>query len=300
VNVNPAVRAFAIACVLSAVAAPAAQAQTTRTLPFLCDIAYEDCRDQVLRLIRNETKGIDLSFWFMTDARYSNEIIKRWNLRVPVRVIMDPRANNSKPANATILTQLKDAGIPMLNKPFGDIVHWKGMIFKGQGVAQFSGANYSPYEYLYQIPYVQYQDESIYFSNFANEPDVVGSLMRRFDDVWMNPEYTFYANPITRARSYDLFSIAPEFNFPPDDSYTQRLLPLIDQETDAIDVTMFRITDSRPADALIRAVQRGVSVRLYHEPKEYRNSARLDDSYNTLPSSAHRTGPPRRTTISSR
>ncbi len=43
---------------------------------------------------------------------------------------------------------------------------------------------------------------------------------------------------------------------------------------------MFRITDSRPATALINAVGRKVPVRLYAEPGEYRNAARLDDSYN--------------------
>jgi hypothetical protein len=245
---------------------------------YLCDIAYEDCRADVLDLIRQETVGIDLSFWFMTDSRYSNEIVKRWQAGVPVRVIMDPRANVSKPVNATQLQQLRDAGIPMLNKPFGDIAHWKGMIFAGQKVAEFSGANYSPYEYVYEIPFVQYQDETIYFSS---EPDVVQSLMRRFDDVWMNSQYTFYANPIPRVRRYPLtYVIAPEFNLPPDNSYTARLLPLLNNETQAIDVVMFRITDPRPADALINAVARGVPVRLYAEPLEYRNPARLEDSYN--------------------
>jgi phosphatidylserine/phosphatidylglycerophosphate/cardiolipin synthase-like enzyme len=244
----------------------------------LCDITYEDCREEVLDLIRHENLAIDLSFWFMTDARYSNEIVRRWNAGVRVRVIMDPRANTSKPVNATVLAQLKDAGIPMLNKPFGDIAHWKGMIFAAQNVVEFSGANYSPYEYVYEIPYVQYQDESIYFST---EPDVVQSLMRRFDDVWINPVYTFYANPIDpRVRSYPPYAIAPEFNFPPDDSYTNRLLDVLNRESQAIDVVMFRITDPRPADALIRAVARGVAVRLYAEPLEYRNVVRQDDSYN--------------------
>ena len=245
---------------------------------YLCDIAYEDCRADVLTLIRQEMVGIDLSFWFMTDSRYSNEIVKRWNAGVPVRVIMDPRANVSKPANAAQVQQLRDAGIPLLNKPFGDIAHWKGMIFAGQNVAEFSGANYSPYEYVYEIPYVQYQDETIYFSS---EPDVVRSLMRRFDDVWMKPEYTFYANPIPRVRSYPLtYVIAAEFNLPPENSYTDRLVPLINNETQGIDVVMFRITDSRPANALINAVARGVPVRLYAEPLEYRNPARLEDAYN--------------------
>lgn len=256
------------------VGTPAREADAT----YICDIAGEDCRANVLTLIKNETAGIDVSFWFMTDARYSNEIVRRWQAGVPVRVIMDPRATTSKPANAAQLQQLRDAGIPMLNKPFGDIAHWKGMIFAGQNVAEFSGANYSPYEYTYEIPYVKYQDEAIYFSN---EPDVVQSLMRRFDDVWMNSVYTFYANPIIRVRSYPTsYAIAPEFNLPPDNSYTDRLLPLLNAESQGIDVVMFRITDPRPADALIRAVARGVPVRLYAEPLEYRNPARLEDSYN--------------------
>ena len=67
---------------------------------YVCDIAYEDCRQEVLTLIKNETVGIDVSFWFMTDARYSNELVKKALAGVPVRVIMDPRANTSKPANA--------------------------------------------------------------------------------------------------------------------------------------------------------------------------------------------------------
>ncbi len=247
---------------------------------YICDVAYDNCRDEVVSLIQKETAGIDVSFWFMTDARYSNEIVKRWQAGVPVRIIMDPRANNSKPANAAQLQQFQDAGIPMLNKPFGDIAHWKGMIFAKQRVVEFSGANYSPYEYVYEIPYVQYQDESIYFSH---ESDVVESLMRRFDDVWIDTlsPYTFYANPVPRVRTYSPdFTIAPEFNLPPTNSYTNRLIPLLNAENKGIDVVMFRITDPRPATALIDAVGRGVPVRLYAEPLEYRNSRRLEDSYN--------------------
>jgi phosphatidylserine/phosphatidylglycerophosphate/cardiolipin synthase-like enzyme len=267
-------------CVLALLpSAVFAQSPGTRASgTYVCDVAYENCRDDVLTLIQHETVGIDLSFWFMTDARYSNEIVKRWQAGVPVRIIMDPRANTSKPANATQLQQFKNAGIPMLNKPFGDIAHWKGMIFAGQSVAEFSGANYSPYEYVYEEPYVLYEDESIYFSH---ETDVVHSLMRRFDDVWVDTDYTFYANAITRVRTYPTsYTIAPEFNLPPDDSYTDRLLPLLNGESTGIDVVMFRITDPRPADALINAVNRGVPVRLYAEPLEYRNPARLEDSYN--------------------
>ena len=246
---------------------------------YLCDIAYDDCREEVLTLIRNETVGIDLSFWFMTDARYSNAIVSRWHAGVPVRVIMDPRANTSKPANAAQLSQLEAAGIPMLNKPFGDIAHWKGMIFAGSERGGVLRGELQPLRVRLRDP-VRAVPGRVDL-NFSNEPDVVQSLMRRFDDVWMNDVYTFYANPVVRVRSYpESYTIAPEFNLPPDDSYTSRLLPLLDAETEGIDVVMFRITDPRPADALIRAVARGVPVRLYAEPLEYRNPARREDAYN--------------------
>ena len=104
--------------------------------PACCDVAYEICRDQVLTLIQNEPANggeIDLSFWFMTDARYASAITTASRAGVKVRIIMDPRAN-SKAGNSTQLATFKSAGIPMLNKPFGDIAHWKGMIFKAQKV----------------------------------------------------------------------------------------------------------------------------------------------------------------------
>ena len=168
------------------------KAQAAQTYPYLCDASSENCRTIVLNLIAAEKVGIDVSFWFMDDARYPNALVKAWQAGVPVRVIMDPRANASKPYNATVLNQLKSAGIPMRTKSSGDIAHWKGMIFSGQDVAEFSGANYSPYEYTPQEPYVDYNDEAIYFSN---EADVVHSLMGHYDDVWTSTNgYADYAN----------------------------------------------------------------------------------------------------------
>ena len=59
----------------------------------LCDPGGEDCRAILINYIRNETVGIDVAFWFMEDARYTAELIKKHQAGVPVRVLMDPRAN---------------------------------------------------------------------------------------------------------------------------------------------------------------------------------------------------------------
>jgi hypothetical protein len=59
-----------------------------------------------------------------------------------------------------------------------------------------------------------------------------------------------------------------------------RAVQAYEQEPSQIDVVMYRITDSRYADAMIAAVQRGVKVRLLTEPKQYRDPIRQYHSYN--------------------
>ena len=81
-------------------AAAQAAAPWTPSWPGLCDTSFEDCRAPILKLIQDEDAGIDVSFWFMTDTDYSTEIIKRWKAGVPVRVLLDLRADANYPANA--------------------------------------------------------------------------------------------------------------------------------------------------------------------------------------------------------
>ena len=72
----------------------------------------------------------------------------------------------------------------------------------------------------------------------------------------------------------------PALNFPPLESYRNRAVPRLDAETAAIDVIMYRITDRHYSDAMIRAVRRGVPVRLLTEPDQYRDPTRYWHSWN--------------------
>ena len=96
---------------VSLVMPPAASAQES-----LCDPQYQDCRAPLINLIRAERVGIDVAFWYMADLELANELVKAFKNGVPVRVLMDQRANSSKPLNATVLQTLRDAGIPMREK----------------------------------------------------------------------------------------------------------------------------------------------------------------------------------------
>jgi regulation of enolase protein 1 (concanavalin A-like superfamily)/phosphatidylserine/phosphatidylglycerophosphate/cardiolipin synthase-like enzyme len=251
----------------------------------LCDAAFEDCRTPLIDLIRNETVRIDVSFWFMEDGRYANELIKKWQYdHVPVRIMMDSRANGAYPLNAQLLQQLKDAGIPMREKYTSGILHRKFMLFAGQGQLEFSGANYSPTAFVPIDPYKNYIDEAIYFTD---DPSVVDSFKTIMDDMWTSTSgYRDYANitaPLTRV--YPTYPIDPELNFPPSPGYAKRALNAYAGETQAnggrIDVQMYRITDRRHADAMIDAyTKRHIPVRLYTDVYEYRNASRLWHAWN--------------------
>jgi len=245
----------------------------------LCDPSAEDCRAVLLNLIQSETTGIDVAFWFMEDTRYADAIIGRVQAGVPVRVLVDQRANAAHPINAQLLDRLKTAGIPMRQRVAGGILHWKMMLFAGQGQMEFSGADYSAYGLVYVTQYTNFEDEAILFSD---DLATLHSFMERYDELWTDTtSYSNYANVTgVPPRRYPVFPIDPQMNFPPSVSYRNRAVAAYNAETTAMDVNMFRITDRAHTDAVIEAVQRGVKVRLITEQEEYRNPDRLWDSWN--------------------
>jgi hypothetical protein len=259
-----------------------AAAAPARALDRLCDPGNEDCRAILINYIRAETVGIDVGFWFMEDARYTAELTKRRQAGVPVRVLMDLRANATNPLNKDRLAELQTAGIPMRQRTAAGIFHYKMMLFAGQGVVEFSGANYSADAWrpvdLTQ-PYANYVDESIYFTN---DPSIVHSFMTKFDDLWTNT--TAYANYVNvtgaLTRHYATYTKDAELNFPPAESYASRAIARYTAEARGIDVIMYRITDQRHTNAMIAAFNRGIPVRLISDPQQYRDSSRLWDAWN--------------------
>ena len=254
-------------------------ARPSTALERLCDPSYEDCRTPLLNLIANERVGIDVAFWFMEDARYTTALINRHRAGVPVRVIVDTRANATYPLNASRLKELADAGIPMRTRVNGGILHWKTMIFVGQGTVQFGGANYSPWAFTPVDPYRNYTDEIIHFTQ---KPSLVTTFLTGFDDLWINTSsYANYANIVlTPVRSHPIYPKDPALNFVPGQDFATRSVPHYNAELSRIDVLMYRITDRRHADAMIAAVARGIPVRLITEPEMYRSTKYYWHSWN--------------------
>jgi hypothetical protein len=147
----------------------------------LCDPGGEDCRQLLIDHIRTENVGLDVAFWFMEDSWIASEVIDRHKAGVPVRVLMDTRANVPNPLNATRLAELEAAGIPMRERIASGILHWKMMLFAGQDIVQFSAANYSSDAWVYSgEPYSNYTDEVILFTS---ETSIVNSFRTKYDDL---------------------------------------------------------------------------------------------------------------------
>ncbi len=118
----------------------------------------------------------------MEDDRYAAAIGRAKSRGVRVRVLMDPRANPTYPANGPILNKIQGFGVPMRKRLTNYILHWKMMLFRDQGVVEFSGANFSPdaFNYGSTPPYVDYTDEAIYFSVRSGDRQQLQGKVRRF------------------------------------------------------------------------------------------------------------------------
>ncbi|MFL6212262.1 MAG: IPT/TIG domain-containing protein [Blastocatellia bacterium] len=255
----------------------------------LCDPSFEDCRQPLWTLIDAETQGIDIAFWYISDASIVNKLISRAQAGVRLRVIVDPRANPSQPSNAQYLNQIQAAGIPMRYKssPFdsGGILHMKMALFAGQNKVEFGSANYSPYSLTTSQPLVDYTLNAVYFTDDAA---IVNSFKTQFDNLWTDTtNYANYANVSgALTRHYPNTLIDPALNFPPGaqgqdyDAFATRSIAAFNQETQKIDAVVYRVTDRRFSDAMISAIGRGVTVRLLTEPDEYRNINQLWDAYH--------------------
>jgi Bacterial Ig domain/PLD-like domain len=256
-----------------------ASAQPLAPQERLCDPAFQDCRADILTYIRQETVEIAMGFWMMTDARYANELVAAAGRGVKIRLLMDPRCGAAHAACNAQNDQLQAAGIPMRNRATSGILHWKVAIFSGQGQVEFAGANYAPFELTPDQPFVNYTDEIVFFTN---NPSIVHSFMTKFDDLWTSTtEFSNYANVTgTLRRSFPIYPIDPQLNFPPDDSYRTRALAAYAGEQQKIDVLMFRITDEQHTNGMVDALARNVPVRLITDETEYRNPERLWDAYN--------------------
>lgn len=262
----------------------------------LCDASFENCRTPLITLIQKENVEIDIAFWFMDDPQIESALIKRIQAGVKVRMLVDPRADDAHATNTQILQTLASMvpPVPMRQRIENGILHWKMALFAGQGVVEFSGANFSPSEFVPFKAYTSYVDEAIYFSD---DPAIVNSFRTMYDKWWVDTvNFADYANTsgMQLTPSYATYPIESEackavpggcgLDFLPSsrwwDNYGTKVEGAISAEKVQLDVDMFRITNAAITDITIAAFHRHLPVRMIVDSSEYSNPDRVWDRYN--------------------
>ena len=244
-----------------------------------CDASRENCRAQLIQLIRAETQGIYTIQWYTRDVGVVNELIAKHNAGVPVRFIVDRKSENA--TRSGVIDQIymmRDAGIPLREGP-SKYVHAKAFIFVGQRVVQFGAANLSQFEWQPTTIYRNYRNEN---NEFQPPSGLVDSLITIYENFWTSNTYLRdYANmtDARRARIHPIYPHDPRWSIQPMEEFSERLIALIDAEDVGIDVNVLRFESEPLADALIRAHERGVPVRVNTETSEYRALNRPNVSY---------------------
>lgn len=247
----------------------------------ICDSQHDPCRERMLRLIRGERQSVDVASWFITDFRWVSALKERHSAGVPVRVVGDTRAHT--PGAIEALNALASAGIPVRVSTGSRIMHTKMIALGGLGIVSFSGANLQPGAWTANVTDVDWIDEMVFTTD---DPSIVATVLCAFDDLWTTHTRE-YANSPLAGRLHPVVPHDPQVNVqsPMESnvsvSYRARTIAAIDRETEQIDLVMFRFGDRSLTDALIRAIRRGVTVRVILEPTQYRNKKKPQSSTET-------------------
>jgi hypothetical protein len=258
---------FALAAIVALPRAASAQVE-------FCDAARENCRTELIRLIKAETQGIYVVQWYTRDTGVVSELIKKHRDGVPVRFMVDRKSESA--SRSGVIQQIytmRDAGVPLREGPT-KYVHAKAFIFVGQRTIQFGAANLSQQEWMPTTAYRNYRNEN---NEIHSQSSLVDSLITIYEDLWTSNTYLRdYANmtDALRARINPVYPRDPRWSIQPMDDFSVRMISLIDQETAGVDVNVLRFESETMADALIRRHQAGIPVRVNTETSEYRATKR--------------------------
>jgi len=240
-----------------------------------CDSGVDNCRNELVRLIDNETVGIDGAQWIHRDTTVVSALIRAHRRGVLVRMLVDLSTEENHEGVTAVVNTMRDAGIPVQAKTSGGgILHWKIYLFHGQGVVKWGAANSTPSDLIPDIPYKSYRNET---NIFDARPTDVQSFITKFEDAWVSANFTNYGNvPATlKVRAHPRFTIdTKRLVFVPGGGLKSRLLDLINREPTMIDLSVLRLGDQQITDALINAFRRGVEMRINSEQAEYRDTLR--------------------------
>ena len=251
--------------------------------------AVQDAQAVLLQKIRNERVRVDVGIWILGDGEIVQTLINKFTIeKVPVRVLGDRAIIfETDPDTRRSFELLATAGVPIRLRYnptwYPEILHWKAMIFAGQGLVEFGSANYTGYE-LKPWSATDFKDESVMFTD---DPAIVNAFRTMFDRYWVDTDYfkdwqdaylletgITWTAPMTIPRGRqepDYPTTIPGMIWGQGPDLNSAIVAEIDRETRGVDMMFYRLTIPDITDALIRKHQSGVPVQVFAEPTQYRN-----------------------------
>lgn len=278
----------ALLLIVTGLAAPAAAQDEN-----LMFTSREDVERELVARINAENVRLDIAVWYLTQRTVSNAIINRHKAGVKVRVIGDRVSIFENDPNTTReFEHMATNGVPIRVRYnptwFPEIIHWKASIFVGQNLLEFGSANYTVFElepfYNSQNVLVTYNDENVLFTK---DQTLLNAFKAQFDKYWADTTYFKDFNEAYRLERGTDFPVQlaidrtpleqdkwndplpPEMVWSQGSAFNSRLVSEINREVNAVDITIFRLSNSGIADALINKHRAGVPVRVLIEPNEY-------------------------------
>jgi hypothetical protein len=259
--------------------------------------ATDNAQGEIIRLINAETVRLDIATWYLNDGEITQAILNKHLSGVTVRLISDRGSIfEADPNTRASFELLARNGVPIRlryhPRSYPYIIHWKCGIFKGQGTVEFGSGNWTTDE-LKPPSATSFKDET---AQFSTDVTLFNAFLTRFDQYWADTTYFLdwpdawlaetgqtwpFAYPaINRTRREPDYPNAPgmiwsqgdEVRAPDVTSMTNAMLSEINAETQAIDMTVYRLTIPAITDALIQKRQAGVQVRVLVEQTQYRNN----------------------------
>ena len=194
--------------------------------------------NKIVKDISRASISLKMAMYYLTNKKITKALIDAHKRGVVVEIITDDKKKNSK-----YYKQLKKAGIKIKDdKDSKAIMHNKILIIDSETI-WISSANYTVYSF--------YRNHD----NFLRIKDKEIALYynKKFNKIYMNNS--------TATRAFISKDKNVEIYFSPDTNFEKRVIELINSADNSINFLAFAFTNSKIANALVSAKDRGVKIK---------------------------------------
>jgi len=193
--------------------------------------------NKIIKDISKARVSLKIAMYYLTNKHIANALIKAHNRGLEIEILTDDKKKNAKQYK-----RLLNAGIKVHNDNNSKaIMHNKILIIDSE-LVWISSANYTVYSF--------YRN----YDNFLRISDI--EIAKYYSEKFNK----IYRNSLDKQERFISKDKLVEIYFSPDNNFEKRVISLINNAKDSINFLAFAFTNSKIADALVLAKDRGVVV----------------------------------------